>query len=414
MRIRNDHPQPWSATLTGQDRLQQEIAELNQVAVTGEITMGDLPEGQSVFIVPTADPPGYILYFKTGPDYPFEPPSLLAEKNGRQLSLSSRTITNWRPENRLSEVVVELTAHANQRRFLVLGGLFGLAVVFMIALALLLFLGGETRLEQSSAEATAGSINTQLARSNDRLNTAIAQATATVIADPKLGDAPNPTLTAAVNELVNVRNQNESALATVTAVARANLTATAEAVIKANNETQAAYLQNLTATAVAQQQLTAQAQQQLTAAAQQQLTAAARQQLTAAARQRLTAAAKTAAAQPRPTAAPVPVPPTPTPVKAAPPSPANTPAPPPTEAPALPPAQPQPTPVPPTAAPAQPQPTPVLQTATPVPEQPQPTPAPTPTPTPDPGGHNRKNPFPPELTPGITLPGNGNGRGGGK
>ena len=409
MSLRNRPPQPWPANLAGQDRLQQEIAELNQVAGNGEVTLGDLPEGQTVLIVPTADPPGYLLYFKTGPDYPFEPPSLLAEKNGRQLSLSSRTITNWRPDNRLAEVVVELTNHANQRRFLVLGGLFGLAVVFMVALALLLFLGGETRLEQSSAEATAGSINTQLARSNDRLNTAIAQATATVIADPKLGAAPNPTLTAAVNDLVNVRNQNESALVTVTAVARANLTATAAAVIKANNETQAAYLQNLTATAVAQQQLTVQAQQQLTAAAQAQLTAAARQQLTASARQRLTAAAKTAAAQPRPTATSAPVPPTPTLAQAAPPAPTDTavPPPPPTEAPAPPPAQPTPVPPTPTPVPAQPQPTqppaqPPPVPPTPVPDQAQPTPAPTPTPL----EHNRKQPG--------TPPGNGNGGGGGK
>lgn len=374
MSVRNRAPQPWSADFAGQGRLQQEIAELNQVAGNGQVTMGDLPEGQSVFIVPTPEPPGYVLYFKTGQDYPFEPPALMAEKNGRQLSLSSRTITNWRPENHLAEVVVELTNHANQRRFLVLGGLFGLAVVFIIGLALLLFLGGETRLEQSSVDATAGAVNTQLARSNNQLNTAIAQATATVKADPKLGAVPNPTLTAAVQNLIDVRNQNESALATVTAVARANLTATAAAVVKANNETQAAYLANLTATAVAQDQLTAAAQQQLTAAAQQQLTAAARQQLTAAAQQQLTAAARqqlTASARSRltafaKTAAVQPVVSTPT-APAQPAAPTNTPASPPTQAATLP-AQPQPTP-----PPANPQPTPA-PTAVP------PTVAPTPVP----------------------------------
>lgn len=370
------------AELTGQDRIQQEIAELNRVKGPGEVTLGDLPDGYSVLIVPSPEPPGYLLYFKIGPDYPLEAPSLMAEKNGRQVALSSRTLTNWRPRNRLAEVVTELTGHANHMRALLLGGSFVLAAFFLIGLGVLMFLNGENRLEQSSSQGTAQAIATQLDKSNNRLNTAIAQATATVLADPKLGNAPNPTLTAAYYELVNIRNQNESALATVTAVARQNLTATADAVLTANAQTQAAYLQSLTATADAQAKLTAAAQAQLTAAAAQRLTAAAAQQLTAAARQQLTASAAyrlTAAALTK--AAPPPVQPKPTQA----PAPAQTPvpAPQPTQAPA----QPQPTqppPAQPTQAPAPTQP----------PAQPQPTPAPTPTPPPP----------PPPPPPNTTVP----------
>lgn len=239
--------EPWHSTPAGQKRYQQEILALkNQVAETS-LQVNDLENGNTIFVVTLSNLPGHIIYLQTTSQYPLEAPKMLAEKNGKLVKLGSKVITNWRPEDLLADIVADIGTNVFQRRFLVLGLAAAIVVIFTAVMGLVLLSSGLHQVEEGDLMATASDNATQLADGSNRLNTVIAQATAAVVNQPALANQPNATLTAAVDQLLELRARNEQSLATLTAVAIQNQTATAAIINKSNSQTQAAYLAYLTA-----------------------------------------------------------------------------------------------------------------------------------------------------------------------
>lgn len=132
-----DDNQPWHTRPNLQSRYNYEKSQLER---RGTVEAKVTPEQNTVFTIVTSGPSPFKIYLITQPQYPNYPPSLMAERNNKPLQFSSSVISGWKPENKLADVVDEVTGIRNRKRamvMLVLLGLFGLIAASAIILVLL-------------------------------------------------------------------------------------------------------------------------------------------------------------------------------------------------------------------------------------------------------------------------------------